>query len=508
MAASINNRNYNLIPISLDQGLCREHLSQKINDKISVIDKEIKVTEQFVESNKKIKNTTEQLISSHKKSIDLNKESLDARKKLLEGGEKLIQGNEKLIEGGEKLIKLHQEQKENLNKRIDLYKKLVNNLDDTSTKMTAVYDRANAKFQALLDRKGKLSNNTELTTTTPKLEEPKNSIIPSTQKVLDTSTSGKPHPISNEINDRLAAIRAKRLNKIVEPNTTVSVNNRNNTKEVSVALPENKASVSVGTQTDNTVAVVIPKKTVTTIDQGTQTENKLSKQDVTKLTNQADTFVTVGKYKEAQEKYDTVLSQNESSKKEITKDYIPLDEQLRRASKMYLAIQRIQRYYHLENMPKELEASILAVNINQYISLSKIEALNMIENMFYYSAETKEDQTALPKGSLIKEQTAEMEDRIKKHEIAIDYQTQQIAKMSNSDQAKNATTTSIPSRTEGLANSYRPSSNLVHDLRTDNKQEKENSVVSTLSTQQYKYIVQSQTNIWESIVAANVKKSV
>ena len=137
-----------------------------------------------------------------------------------------------------------------------------------------------------------------------------------------------------------------------------------------------------------------------------------------------------------------------------------------------------------------------------------MEALNMIENMFYYSAETKEEQTALPKGSLIKEQTAEMEDRIKKHEIAIDYQNQQIAKMSNSDQAKNATTTSIPSKTEGLANSYRPSSNLVHDLRTDNKQEKENSVVSTLSTQQYKYIVQSQTNIWESIVAANVRKSV
>ena len=386
--------------------------------------------------------------------------------------------------------------------------KKINIVNDTKSKMTAVYDRANAKFQALLDRKSKRSNNTELTTTTPKLEESKNSIIPSTQKVLDTSTSGKPNPTSNEINDRLAAIRAKRLNKIVEPNTTVSVNNRNNTKEVSLVLPENKASVSVGTQTDNTVAVVTPKKTVTAIDQGTQTENKLSKQDVAKLSFQAFYFVLESKYKEAQEKYDTILNQNESSKKEITKDYIPLDEQLRRASKMYLEIQGIQRLNYLKNMPKELEASILAVNINQYISLSKMEALNMIENMFYYSAETKEDQTALPKGSLIKEQTAEMEDRIKKHEIAIDYQNQQIAKMSNSDQAKNATTTSIPSKTEGLANSYRPSSNLVHDLRTDNKQEKENSVVSTLSTQQYKYIVQSQTNIWESIVAANVKKSV
>jgi hypothetical protein len=195
-------------------------------------------------------------------------------------------------------------------------------------------------------------------------------------------------------------------------------------------------------------------------------------------------------------------------KKEITKDYIPLDEQLRLASKVYLAIQSIQRDNHLKNMPNELEASMLAVHTSRYISLSKMEALNMIENMFYYSAETKEDKNALPKGSLIKEQTAEMEDRIKKHEIAIDYQNQQIAKMSNSDQEKNATTTSIPSKTEGLANSYRPSSNLVHDLRTDNKQEKENSVVSTLSSQQYKYIVQSQTNIWESIVAANVRKSV
>jgi hypothetical protein len=268
---------------------------------------------------------------------------------------------------------------------IDLYKKLVNNLDNTSAEIVAsgerikseivasgerakaeilaFGERSQAKFQALLDRKGKRSNNTELTTTTHKLEEPKNSIIPSTQKVLDTSTSGKPHSISNEINDRLAAIRAKRLNKpdtlntvvstnntssvgetkntikvvdsttsneindrlaairakrlnkIVEPNTTISVNNRNNTKEVSVVLPKNKASVSVGTQTDNTVAVVTPKKTVTTIDQGTQTENKLPKQDVAKLTLQADGFLLGGKYKEAQEKYDIVLNQYESSKK-------------------------------------------------------------------------------------------------------------------------------------------------------------------------------------------------
>ena len=500
-ASNINNRNFNFAPISLNREFNREQIVQNINNRVSCIDKEIKVKENLVKNNNKLIDSTNNLISGYEKSIGMRKQ--------------LIENNNKLIEGGEKLIKLHQEQKENISKQIESLKmikenncKKINIVNDTKSKMTAVYDRANAKFQALLDRKSKRSNNTELTTTTPKLEESKNSIIPSTQKVLDTSTSGKPNPTSNEINDRLAAIRAKRLNKIVEPNTTVSVNNRNNTKEVSLVLPENKASVSVGTQTDNTVAVVTPKKTVTAIDQGTQTENKLSKQDVAKLSFQAFYFVLESKYKEAQEKYDTILNQNESSKKEITKDYIPLDEQLRRASKMYLEIQGIQRLNYLKNMPKELEASILAVNINQYISLSKMEALNMIENMFYYSAETKEDQTALPKGSLIKEQTAEMEDRIKKHEIAIDYQNQQIAKMSNSDQAKNTTTTSIPSKTAGLANSYRPSSNLVHDLRTDNKQEKENSVVSTLPSQQYKYIVQSQTNIWESIVAANVRKSV
>ena len=504
MAASINNRNYNLIPISLNQNFCREQLSQKINDKISVIDKEIKVTEQFVESNKKIKNTTEQLISSQKKSIDLNKESLDASKKLLEGGEKLI--------------KLHQEQKENLNKRIDLYKKLVNNLDNTSAEIVASGERAKAeilafgersqaKFQALLDRKGKRSNNTELTTTTHKLEESKNSIIPSTQKVLDTSTSGKPNPTYNEINDRLAAIRAKRLNKPDTLNTVVSVNNRNNTKEVSVALPENKTSVSVGTQTDNTVAVVTPKKTVTAIDQGTQTENKLSKQEITDLTKEADRLAIKGDYKEAQKKYDKILKSYGNDDKGVSKDYRPLDEQLRLAGKLYIKIKRVQEATKAE-MPVLLEASIVAAHVSKHISFGRMQALHMIENMFYYPEEPKEDKNTLPKGSLIKEQSAQMEDRIKKHEIAIDYQNQQIAKMSNSDQAKNATTTSIPSRTEGLANSYRPSSNLVHDLRTDNKQEKENSVVSTLSSQQYKYIVQSQTNIWESIVAANVRKSV
>jgi hypothetical protein len=118
-------------------------------------------------------------------------------------------------------------------------------------------------------------------------------ISPGTTVPLWSSTT------SNAINDRLAAVSAKRL---------ISVNDRNNTKEVSLVLPENKASVSVGTQTDNTVAVVTPKKTVTAIDQGTQTENKLSKQDVAKLSFQAFYFVLESKYKEAQEKYDTILN--------------------------------------------------------------------------------------------------------------------------------------------------------------------------------------------------------
>lgn len=116
----------------------------------------------------------------------------------------------------------------------------------------------------------------------------------------------------------------------------------------------------------------------------------------------------------------------------------------------------------------------------------------------------------LPKGTLINEQKTKLESDVKKHNIAIDYHDKNLAKLANSDKAKGVAATTKPSKREGLATGYKPT-NPIPTSRTDNKTEvvkssSSSSYISNFSSQQQRYIVQSQANIWDSIVSANIRK--
>jgi hypothetical protein len=120
-----------------------------------------------------------------------------------------------------------------------------------------------------------------------------------------------------------------------------------------------------------------------------------------------------------------------------------------------------------------------------------------------------EEVNTLPKGALISEQKAKLESDVKKHNIAIEYHNTRLDKLTNSDKSKDFTATTKPSKREGLATGYKPTSPIFTTLKADNKPDivkSSSSYVSNFSSQQQRNIAQSQANIWDSIVAANIRK--
>jgi hypothetical protein len=99
----------------------------------------------------------------------------------------------------------------------------------------------------------------------------------------------------------------------------------------------------------------------------------------------ADISLGTGDSKNALKIYDSILS-NRHELKEIKSDYVPLDEQLRQASKLYILLQNIINRLHLdEDARLDLFASSIAAHTRGKFSLSKIEALEMINKQFYYA---------------------------------------------------------------------------------------------------------------------------
>lgn len=157
-------------------------------------------------------------------------------------------------------------------------------------------------------------------------------------------------------------------------------------------------------------------------------------------------------------------------------------------------------------------------NINKRVGLleKNNELLNgMLEKRHNRSKSVQPVQTSkleevntLPKGTLISEQKAKLESDVKKHNIAIDYHDKKLAKLVDTDKAKEVVPTTKPSKKEGLASGYKPN-NPIPTLKTDNKPDtvkSASSYVSNFSSQQQRYIVQSQVNIWNSIASANIRK--
>ena len=65
---------------------------------------------------------------------------------------------------------------------------------------------------------------------------------------------------------------------------------------------------------------------------------------------------------------------------------MPLDEQLRQASKLYILLQNIINRLHLNKEARlDLFASAIAAHTRGKFSLSKIEALDMLNKQFYYA---------------------------------------------------------------------------------------------------------------------------
>ncbi len=100
----------------------------------------------------------------------------------------------------------------------------------------------------------------------------------------------------------------------------------------------------------------------------------------------ADISLGVGDYKNALKVYNSILSNRYEFKEELRSDYMPLDEQLRQASELYILLQRIINRLNLdEDSRLDLFASAIASHTRGRFSLSKIEALDMISKQFYYA---------------------------------------------------------------------------------------------------------------------------
>ena len=98
----------------------------------------------------------------------------------------------------------------------------------------------------------------------------------------------------------------------------------------------------------------------------------------------ADISIGVGDHKNALKIYDLILS-NRCELNELRSDYLPLDEQLRQASELYILLQRIINRLNLnEEARLELFASSIAAHTRGKFSLSKIEVLDMLNKQFYY----------------------------------------------------------------------------------------------------------------------------
>ncbi|MEI7979930.1 MAG: hypothetical protein WCI53_13865 [Bacteroidota bacterium] len=100
---------------------------------------------------------------------------------------------------------------------------------------------------------------------------------------------------------------------------------------------------------------------------------------------EADLYLGVGDYKNALKVYNSILSDRYESKN-LKISYVPLEEQLRQASKLYIFLQTIIDRLNLdENIRIDLFSSAIAAHTQGKFSLSKIEVLDMLNKQFYYA---------------------------------------------------------------------------------------------------------------------------
>lgn len=98
---------------------------------------------------------------------------------------------------------------------------------------------------------------------------------------------------------------------------------------------------------------------------------------------QADFVLDLGDYRGALKDYNRILSGREN--KPVPTNYIPIEEKLRQASKLYMEFQPLIEKLDINSALKtKLYCTGIAAHTTGMFNISKAEALHMIKNQFYY----------------------------------------------------------------------------------------------------------------------------
>ena len=150
-----------------------------------------------------------------------------------------------------------------------------------------------------------------------------------------------------------------------------------NSKGSSLASTFNKANVAYETANKVSSAIKqIENVEIKTIDPVSQRE----------LLTQADFALNLEDYRGALTEYNKILAGRDN--KPVENNYRPSEEKLRQASKLYTSFQPLIDTLKVPDTVKlKLYCTGIAAHTLGTFSLSKAEALHMIQNQFYYPVE-------------------------------------------------------------------------------------------------------------------------
>ena len=120
----------------------------------------------------------------------------------------------------------------------------------------------------------------------------------------------------------------------------------------------------------------------------TQISRLMAKEEPTSTTNdllgKADFMLQLGKHGQAMEHYNEVLSSRED--KPVDEEYVPVEEKLRQAARLYVELQPLVENLKLYQALKEdIYCTAIAAHTHGVFSVSKAEVFHMINNQFFYS---------------------------------------------------------------------------------------------------------------------------
>ena len=102
------------------------------------------------------------------------------------------------------------------------------------------------------------------------------------------------------------------------------------------------------------------------------------------LLGKADLMLQLGKHEQAMEHYNKVLSSR--GDKPVDENYVPIEEKLRQAARLYVELQPLVESLKLYQSSKQnIYCTAIAAHTHGVFSVSKAEVFHMINNQFFYS---------------------------------------------------------------------------------------------------------------------------